>query len=83
MNNVYFNYQKIVTYFQARFGLAYPVPSFQKWLASTNSANVVNTNNKQQRTADQTEKIPQLQKVLMKYKQLKAEWSGTMCKHLR
>ena len=71
MNNVYFNYQKIVTYFQARFGLA--VPSFQKWLASTNSANVVNNNNKQQRTADQTEKIPQLQKVLMKYKQLKAE----------
>ena len=54
MSNVYFNYQKTVAYFQARFGLVYPVPSFQKWLASTNSANVVNTNNKQQRTADQT-----------------------------
>ena len=31
MNNVYFDYQKTIAYYQARFGLAYPVPFFQEW----------------------------------------------------
>ena len=56
MDNVYFNYQKTVAYYQTRFGLAYPVPSFQGWLASTNAANVVTTNDNEKQTANQTEK---------------------------
>ena len=42
--------------YQVRFGLAYPVPSFQEWLASTNVANVVTTNDNEKQTANQTEK---------------------------
>ena len=40
---VYFNYQTAVTYYQARFGIEYPVPSFQEWLASTNTVNAITT----------------------------------------
>ena len=44
MVNVYFNYRQTLAYYQARFGLAYPVPSFEESLASANAANVVTTN---------------------------------------
>ena len=42
--------------YQTRFGLAYPVPSFQERLASANAANVVTINDNEKQTANQTEK---------------------------
>ena len=42
--------------YQARFGLAYPVPSFQEWLASTNVANAVTTNDNEKQTAKKNKK---------------------------
>ena len=56
MDNIYFNYQKTVASYQARFGSAYPVPFFQEWLASTNAANVITTNDNGKQTVNQTEK---------------------------
>ena len=73
MDNVYFNYQKAVAYYQARFGLAYPVPSFHKWLASTNAANVAATDGNEKNPLIKPKKNPQPQEVLMTNKQLKAE----------
>ena len=52
-----------IAYYQARFSLAYPIPSLQEWLDSTIVVNAIATN--------VNVKIPQLQKVLMTYKQLK------------
>ena len=80
MDNAYFNHQTTVAYYQVRFGLAYTqFHYFQGWLASTNAANVITTNFNEKHTVSQTEKIPQLQVVLITHKQLKAaEWSGTM-----
>ena len=54
-NNFYFNYQKTVAYYQARFGVAYPVPFFQECLVSTNAA-VLTTNDNEKQTVNQTEK---------------------------
>ena len=65
------NYQMKIAYYQARFSLAYPIPSLQEWLDSTIVVNAIATNVNVKHTLDQTEKIPQLQKVLMTYKQLK------------
>ena len=50
MDNVCFNYQKT-----GGFGLAYPILSFQEWLASTNAAIVV-TNGNEKQTVNETEK---------------------------
>ena len=56
LDNVYFNYQKTVAYYQAILGLAYQVLFVQEWLASTNVANVVTTNDNEKQTVNQTEK---------------------------
>ena len=37
MDNAHFSYQMTVASNKVRFGLAYPVLSFQDWLASTNA----------------------------------------------
>ena len=84
MVNVYFNYQKTVACCQARFGLGYPVLSFQEWLASTNAANVVTTNDNEKQTANQTEKDSTTSESSDDVKTtIKVELSRTMDKHLR
>ena len=77
MVNVYFNYQKTVAYCQSRFGLAYPVLSFQEWLASTNAANVVTTNDNFKKNSTTSESSDDVKTTI------KAELSRTMDKHQR
>ena len=59
MDIAYFNLlSTIVTYYQARTDLAYPVPPFQWWLASTNAATVTATNVNEKCTVNQSENNP-------------------------
>ena len=54
--NNFDSYQKTVPCYQARFGVAYPVPFFHRWLVPTNAANVITTNDNEKQTVNQTAK---------------------------